>query len=129
MSLYNLLHGVNPAAGGLLKALNINPAEVERLRDVSFGRDDGEVVVHVLCRTGGGNREDYANEVLISHPAYIRDEDDDYDQTYAHYYFKLPDEVRKQVEEAGHTVDELVDGETLKEKTDNAIEAIKASHK
>lgn len=127
MSLYNMLNGVNPNAPALLHALNLNPADIQRLRDVSFGKDGEEIVIHVFCRTGGGNREDYPNETLTKHPAYIRDEDDDFDCTYAHYYFKLPEEVKKEVEAQGLKLEELVDSESLKEKTDRAIEAIKAS--
>jgi hypothetical protein len=125
MSLYNMLHGVNPNAPALLHALNLNPTEIQRLRDVSFGKDGDDVVVHIFCRTGGGNREDFPNKVLTEHPAYIRDEDDDYDCTYAHYYFKLPEAVKQEVEAQGLKLEELVDTETLKDKTDQVLEALK----
>lgn len=120
-----MLHGVNPNAPALLHALNLNPKEIDRLRDVSFGKDGDQVVIHVFCRTGGGNREDYPNTKLVEHPLYIRDEDDDFDSTYAHYYFRVPDEVLKEVAEQGLVIDELVDNETLKEKTDRAVDSLK----
>lgn len=120
-----MLHGVNPNAPALLSALKLNPAEIDRLRDVSFGKDGEEIVVHIFCRTGGGNREDYPNTKLVEHPLYIRDFDDDFDCTYAHYYFRLPEEVKTEVEAQGLKLEELVETETLKEKTDRVVDSLK----
>lgn len=61
----------------------------------------GDYVVSVSTRQGGGNREcwcdDYENhdsgcleknnEELVAHPNYLSDEDDDYDSTYANFYY------------------------------------------
>lgn len=120
-----MLHGVNPNAPALLSALKLNPAEIDRLRDVSFGKDGEEIVVHIFCRTGGGNREHYPNTKLVEHPLYIRDEDDSFDSTYAHYYLRLPEEVKAEVAAQGLALEELVDTETLKEKTDRAVDSLK----
>lgn len=124
MSLYNMLHGVNPAAGRCLESLGIEPGQIERLRDVCISIDDDKPVIRVLCRAGGGNREDYPNEVLTSHPRYLYDQDDDFDCTYAYYYFSAPDDIFAEIAAAGATVERIADTEKMKAKTDRAIEAI-----
>lgn len=61
----------------------------------------GDYVVSVSARQGGGNRECYCddyenhdsgclevnNEELVAHPNYLSDADDDYDSTYATFYY------------------------------------------
>lgn len=127
MSLYNMLHGFNANAAKLLQSLELDPRTIDRFRDASFAKKDEQFVIHIFCRTGGGNREDYPNTVLVEHPLYISDEDDDFDCTYAHYYFKVPESVLKEVADQGLTMEELVDPETLKEKTDRVVESLKNS--
>jgi hypothetical protein len=124
MSLYNMLHGYSPNAGGVLHALDLDPSKIERFRDAGFGKDGDAHVVRILCRTGGGNREDYPNDALTSHPLYLRDHDDDFDSTYAHYYFTIPQTVLDQLAEQGLSLDEVADTETLEQKTQRAIDAI-----
>lgn len=124
MSLYNMLHGVSPNAGPILKALNIDLSQVERFRDASFAKDGDAHVLRVFCRTGGGNREDYPNDHLTSNPLYLRDHDDDYDCTYAHYYFTIPQTVLDQLAEQGLSLDDVTDSATLHEKMQAAIDAI-----
>lgn len=124
-----MLHGVNPLAGVLLHSLNIDHKKVDRIRDVSLKKKDTEIRICVFCRTGGGNRADYPNTVLISHPEYISDEDDKYDSTYAHYYFKVPESLKKQIQDEGLNIEDLLDSKSLKEKTDEVIKAIETSNK
>lgn len=93
MSLYNLLFGKNPNTKALLAFLELNELDIERFRDCWIN-DDNELVIYT--RTGGGNRECYPNEALTSHPLYIRDEDDDFDSTYAKYYFALPEPPKEE---------------------------------
>lgn len=85
MSLYNLIHGVNPMAGVLMSALGLNPTQVPRFRDCYW---NGKHIV-VYTRTGGGNRDDYESEIdrLRAVAGFERDEDDDFDCTYASFYF------------------------------------------
>lgn len=114
MSLYNALHGTNPIAGLLMAFIGIDPAHVPRFRDC-FITEDGNVAIHT--RTGGGNRAFYDseescrknypeyfevgddqpdgpwNEDLREVEGFIRDEDDDFDSTYATFYFKPNDDV------------------------------------
>lgn len=85
MSLYNMLHGVNPMAQVLLAALGIDRGDVPRFRDCYW---NGEHIC-IYTRTGGGNREDYESEntALTLRDGYVRDEDDEFDSTYATFYF------------------------------------------
>jgi hypothetical protein len=108
--MYNMLFGTNKAAPVLLAVLGITADRVPRYRDCFI---DGEnIVIHT--RTGGGNREWYEsvescrlnypemfdgkddtpngpwNDDLRALPTYIRDEDDDFDCTYANFYFAFP---------------------------------------
>ena len=100
MSLYNMIHGVNPLAGALLAALNLSPGDVGRFRDCFLAREndaeDGELQIHIYTRNGGGNRDDYegVTDALRAHPEYIGDSDDYFDCTYATYRFRVPEQLR-----------------------------------
>lgn len=111
MSLYNSLFGVNLLAPMLLAMLGLKEHDVPRFRDCYF---DGENIC-VYTRTGGGNRDAYEspgrrkanypdlyptdeavnagpfNRDLRMVPEYVYDDDDDYDSTYATFYFKVPE--------------------------------------
>jgi len=112
MSLYNMLFGTNPNTDFLLAALGIDKDKIPRFRDCFI--DEGRIVIHT--RTGGGNRDYYEseescrdnypeyfgddpptgpwNEDLRALPTFIMDEDDDFDSTYANFYFECPAEVK-----------------------------------
>ncbi len=107
MGLYNLLHGENADADVLLAGLGLTRGQVGRYRDVWVTAAD-EIAVYT--RNGGGNRDCWSDEPssnsdscdcagcvisyrLPQHPLYLRDEDDDFDSTYATVYFKAPDSV------------------------------------
>ena len=85
MSLYHLVHGENPFARVLLAALDLTPTAIPRYRDCWW--DGTYICVHT--RTGGGNRDEYAaeNEALRQIPGFDHDVDDDFDSTYATFYF------------------------------------------
>jgi hypothetical protein len=128
MSMYNMIHGYNPLAGVLMKILDVTPNKIPRFRDCYF---DGEHIV-IYTRTGGGNREFYDepnednkdgpwNSDLRQLPGYVRDEDDDFDSTYASFYFSVP-------EQFGYLVDKLksmAQKETQSEKWEATLERIK----
>lgn len=88
MSLYNMIMGMNPNAEDILRMLSLSMDDIERFRDCFLEKEANEIVI--LTRTGGGNREHYLNEALTNHPNYLRDYDDDYDETYAWYHFSIP---------------------------------------
>lgn len=94
MSLYNMINGVNPATFFILPLLGEkHPDDYPRFRDC-FVTEDNEIAVYT--RVGGGNRnEGFGEEELQSHPNFLRDEDDDFDSTYATYYFSVPEEWEK----------------------------------
>ena len=92
--LYNALFGWDPAC--LLVAPMLtdkNPQEFfPRFRDCSIDSDTDEIFI--LTRVGGGNRDDYHDEIesLRAMPTYIEDFDDDFDCTYAMFVFGVPQE-------------------------------------
>jgi hypothetical protein len=102
--MYNTLVGRRPHAGVLFFLLG-NP-KVPRFRDCYLDADGN---ITILTRTGGHNREFYEhaeyvgqncltreryegpwNEDLRAIPGYLRDEDLDYDKTYACFHFTPP---------------------------------------
>ncbi len=110
MSLYNMLHGVNPASGLLLGLAGFDSvSDVGRFRDAYVDCDSGEPLIAIYTRNGGGNRDHWNDEAeegrecgctgctityaLPSLPGYVRDEDDDFDCTYCTVWFRPPAEV------------------------------------
>lgn len=95
MSLYNQIFGRNPFAGILLSAIGLRHEDIARFRDCHLSQDRKHVIV--LTRTGGGNREHYrdGNALLETHPLYVRDQDDEFDPTYAMFEFHVPVGVRE----------------------------------
>jgi hypothetical protein len=95
--MYNLACGSNSIAPMLLQIINLPLENIPRYRDCYLTEDS----VVVYTRTGGGNRAafDGSNAMLQNHPLYIKDEDDNMDCTYAHFYFSFPPEYEKQLTE------------------------------
>jgi len=96
-----MLFGENQAASILLKILNIEKSDIPRFRDCFL--NDGFIIIHT--HTGGGNRDFYDepneenlegpwNTTLKNNMYFVRDEDDDFDSTYANFYFSFPDEYK-----------------------------------
>lgn len=133
MSLYNMLHGVNQIALILLAALEIEIENIPRFRDCWY---DGEHIV-IYTRTGGGNRlyydskeellenyaeEDYSgpfNSDLRANPSFVKDQDDDYDSTYAEFFFNVPESLKNLLQYFP------VNTESSREKWEKAMEDIK----
>lgn len=114
MSLYNMLFGVNPLSGIVLESLGLTPTDVPRFRDAYYDAELNRLVIYT--RTGGGNREYYDskysrleslsgyagedpsdedlagpyNDDLRDIVGFMYDEDDDFDCTYAYFYFAVP---------------------------------------
>lgn len=91
MSLYNALFGRNPFTAALLAIVDLPLSQIPRFRDVSVSEDRKHVVV--MTRTGGGNREEHEsdNNLLAIHPRYVSDRDDEFDSTYAYFWFSIPE--------------------------------------
>lgn len=95
MSIYNLLFGKNPNTDVILALIGLKECDIERYRDC--GIDLENKTIWVYTRTGGGNRDGYPNELLTASPYYKYDNDDDYDCTYATYYFNFPQEIEQDI--------------------------------
>lgn len=115
MSLYNMLFGINPMAGILLQALELAPSKIPRFRDCYLDTTDDAKRIAVFTRTGGGNRDFYEslesckqhypeyfvegsdsfpvgpwNEDMRKVVGYLEDKDDNFDATYATFYYAIP---------------------------------------
>ena len=117
MSLYNMLFGQNIMSDFILATIGLTQQDVGRFRDCFIEKaGNGDFVIAVYTRNGGGNREHWNNSYkeyvegencpcpgciieykLPKHPLYIKDRDDDFDHTYATIYFKLPKEYEKEL--------------------------------
>jgi hypothetical protein len=64
-----------------------------RFRDIYLNEDGTKIILRT--RNGGGNRESYwyVFEILRSHPNYLNDYDDEFDNTYAYIEFSVPKEA------------------------------------
>jgi len=87
MSFYNIVFGKNPRGEIILKTLGLSKGDTGRYRDCFVA--DGEIAVYT--RNGGNNREDYMPD-FSEHPNFLRDEDDEFDSTYATIYFSFPEQ-------------------------------------
>jgi len=107
MGLYNIVFGQNSASDAILATLGLTRGDVGRFRDCFVANDE----IAVYTRNGGGNRECWEEKEegtdcsclgcimkkLPKHPYYLRDEDDDFDYTYATIYFRFPDEFAEEL--------------------------------
>lgn len=95
MSVYHMIHGRQPGGDAILDALGLDPRDVPRLRDcwVEPNARDGGYRIVVYTRMGGGNREQYQDDIdaLSDHPLYLYDQDEPHDPTYASIFFALPE--------------------------------------
>lgn len=93
MSLYSMLMGENKDASVFLKGLNLKRQDFERYRDAYLNADGTKIIIYT--RLGGPNREYYAEVIndLRLHESYLEDYDDEYDETYAYFVFKVPEHI------------------------------------
>lgn len=99
MSMHQLLNGTNPATFFILPMLGRHPDTYPRFRDCYALNDEfGNAGIQVYTRVGGGNRQDYVEAIaeLIDHPEYVKNEDDDFDSTYATFTFNVPEKWKAQ---------------------------------
>lgn len=100
MSLFNNVFGFISEAALLLNILGMEPDTIPRFRDCFYDTEEHRIVIHT--RTGGGNREEYEeeNQEMTCHPHYLEDSDDDFDSTYANFYYSVPEEYSDKLKEA-----------------------------
>jgi hypothetical protein len=115
--MYNMLFGTNDKASVLLACIGVSPNSIPRFRDCYI--ENGKIVIYT--RTGGGNREFYESQESCrdNYPEYfdgkedpsgpwnsdlrksqhfLYDQDDDYDCTYAYFFYKFPEEYQKELQ-------------------------------
>jgi hypothetical protein len=88
MSMYKALMGENPAAPDLLGLLGLDKTGIPRYRDCWLTPD--MKYIHLLTRTGGGNRRDYLDEIdrLRRIDGFQGDYDDLDDPTFMHFVYR-----------------------------------------
>lgn len=129
-----MLNGFSPVAEPILQMLELGPDSFGRFRD-AFLRDDeagGGLRAVVLTRCGGYNKEEYKDIIdsLKKHKLFIKTYDDDFDNTYSYFEFRILDndieivkDVIKQAEEM-NAKDMIVRNYDMKEATDRIISAL-----
>ena len=89
MSMYNMLMGFNPACVVIMPMLGRKQDEYPRFRDC-FVTDEGNIAIYT--RVGGGNRDcGYNEEELYKDENFLTTYDDEYDNTYGTYEFRVPE--------------------------------------
>lgn len=89
MSLYNMMNGFNPACIIIMPMLGRKQEEWPRFRDC-FITDEKNIAIYT--RVGGGNRNcGYGEDELYKDENFLTTYDDEYDNTYATYEFKVPE--------------------------------------
>lgn len=99
MSLYNMIHGVNQATFYIAPLLELgHPETLPRFRDCFLNTDKPDLEIHIYTRVGGGNRnEGFGEEIFYNHPDYLTTFDDDFDNTFATYTFRVPEKWKSDV--------------------------------
>lgn len=96
-----------------------------RLRTAWIEQDEsGNARLAVYTRNGGPNSE--YNENIRKHPLYVKDIDDDFDNTYNTAYFKFPDNPNEILREHGCPKDLTIEMMTIPEPIDMSKEWQKA---
>lgn len=122
--LYNVIFGENPNGEALVTLIDsVQSVVVGRYRDAWVEHEGDSLLIRVHTRNGGGNRADYDDPSMQAHPWYVRDEDDDYDSTYADYWFR-PDLSALDPEIASALVGMAQAPVDMTERWNAAIEAI-----
>lgn len=104
MSLYNMVVGTDPACGMVLGVLGFtkdNLDQIPRLRDAYVDVSGESLRLVILTRTGGNNRDDYAeqNTAMTKLAGYVDDYDDSFDSTFAHWRYEVPEQYKDFVAE------------------------------
>lgn len=89
MSLYNMMMGFSPACVVIMPMLGRKQNEYPRFRDC-FVTEEGNIAIYT--RVGGGNRDcGYGEDELYKDENFITTYDDEYDNTYGTYEFRVPE--------------------------------------
>lgn len=88
MSMYNMLHGMNPFSEVICHLLGIDIYKIKRFRDSGIIYEDK--LIWIYTRTGGKNEKSYPNTILTKNPLYKESLNEPADDTYKIYYFNFP---------------------------------------
>ena len=89
MSFYNMLNGFNPACILILPMLGRKQEQYPRFRDC-FVTEENNIAIYT--RVGGNNRNcGFGEEKLYEDENFLSTYDDEDDDTYAIYEFKVPE--------------------------------------
>lgn len=98
--MYNTLFGINNAAPYCLLFIGvIDVRSIERFRDAIIIKRRNKYYVEILTRTGGDNKKSYPNNCLLLNKLFVNRYDDKYDNTYAHFIFRIPSGIKKKLVE------------------------------
>ena len=120
MSLYNKLFGENENAMALLGIIELTRNDFQRYRDVYLNKS--ATIITVLARIGGDNRKNF-KQVFINirkNKWYIRDFDDNFDNTYTYIQFKIPEKYQYTCKMIAPKEEELTVGEKFKKEVEEA---------
>ena len=97
MSLFNMVVGTDPLSAIVTQLLGFTKesfSKIPRFRDAYIDISVGDPKLVLLTRTGGNNRDDYVeeNQQLREISGYIDDFDDDFDNTFSYWRYKVPEE-------------------------------------
>lgn len=88
-----MINGYNPACLLILPMLGRKQEDYPRFRDC-YVTDENNIAIYT--RVGGGNRNcGFGEEALYDDENFIKTYDDEFDETYATYEFKVPDRWKK----------------------------------
>jgi len=124
MSLYNAIHGFDPAAPVIMNILGVTPEDFPRFRDAYFDwHSETDNIPKIIILTRTGNRADYsdANEAITQLSGYMSDENDEFDSTFALWSFSVPQEYRERVVSYLKATGKPL---SLREKTMRAVDMI-----
>lgn len=120
MSMYSRLFGENKDATILLGMAGTTREFFLRYRDVYLNPEAD--IITVLTRLGGDNRKHYKEifNQIKSNPNYIRNYDDDFDETYCYFEFKVPDKYKDACKHMAPKEKVLTVGDKFKKETEEA---------
>lgn len=125
MSLYNQMCGNNPLFGIFARVLETagQLPPIPRFRDTYTRESDGKPQIVIYTRTGGGNRNDYGteNKAITNHPCYVEDHDDNFDGTFAHWVFSVPEPFAERILRLHRAFSKFPKGQTPKQKFDRSM--------
>jgi hypothetical protein len=105
--LYNMIHGYNPSCLWIMPMLGRKENEWPRFRDCYVEKKDDDYLIVIYTRVGGNNRNSgFGEEELYKDPLFVETIDDDFDNTYAEYKFRVPEKWRADF-------NKIIDGDIL----------------